>query len=48
VYVGAAVAAAVALLVLVFVAPRRFPILTEDAGTGSATSSGGITEAPQN
>ncbi|MDF6042909.1 MFS transporter [Streptomyces sp. JH14] len=30
VYLGAAAAAAVALLVLVFVAPRRFPVLAED------------------
>ncbi|MET7525951.1 MFS transporter [Streptomyces sp. NPDC005248] len=39
VYLGAAAAAAVALLVLVFVAPRRFPILAEGAeeagGAGS-------------
>ncbi|WP_374225080.1 MFS transporter [Streptomyces sp. ISL-98] len=34
VYVGAAIAAGVALLVLVFVAPRRFPVLGEDKPVG--------------
>ncbi|WP_299540481.1 MFS transporter [uncultured Streptomyces sp.] len=35
VYVGAAVAAALALLVLLFLAPRRFPIVDEDGETGA-------------
>ncbi|MGW1090770.1 MFS transporter [Streptomyces sp. NPDC002596] len=47
VYVGAAVAAAVALLVLVFVAPRRFPILTEDTDAVAGTAAVSSTEAPR-
>ncbi|GAA1178442.1 hypothetical protein GCM10009654_39660 [Streptomyces hebeiensis] len=48
VYVGAACAAAVAVLVLVFVAPRRFPVIpddTEETGTTEAMGSTGTTAA---
>lgn len=47
VYLGAAVAAAVALLVLVFVAPRRFPILAEDTDAAVGTAAASTTEAPR-
>ncbi|WP_246353544.1 MFS transporter [Streptomyces fulvorobeus] len=40
VYLGAAGAAALALLVLVFVTPRRFPVLDEDTGNATPTARG--------
>ena len=49
VFTGAAVAAVLALLVLVFVAPRRFPVLPGTrAGGGSAAdrASDAATDAP--
>jgi EmrB/QacA subfamily drug resistance transporter len=46
VYLGAAVAAGLAFLVLLFVAPRRFPVLTEDEGTQDTEGTGVIEPSP--
>lgn len=46
VYLGAAAAAAVALLVLVFVAPRRFPILTEGVEEAGGDTGKRVLKAP--
>ncbi|MFE4957200.1 MFS transporter [Streptomyces sp. NPDC056653] len=46
VYLGAAAAAAVALLVLVFVAPRRFPILAEGAEEAGGDAGNRVLKAP--
>ncbi|WP_308187641.1 MFS transporter [Streptomyces sp. DH8] len=50
VYVGAAGAAALALLALITLAPRRFPVITEPAGTPATTAApepSAVTAAPE-
>ncbi|MET9733104.1 MFS transporter [Streptomyces sp. NPDC006458] len=52
VYLGAAIAAAVAFAVLLFVAPRRFPVLPPDPGSGPgeladrSDGPGGVAKSP--